>query len=120
VLLMGPLAQVGLALATSLGAWINFVLVLWFAAKRGLVALEPRLARSTVSLIAAGLVLALITAIVEHPLRALFAPWGRMGTELAAGTLAAVGAGAYAAALLALFGPKRLKSLRGRPSSGAS
>ena len=43
-----------------------------------------------------------------------------MGTELAAGTLAAVGAGAYAAALLALFGPKRLKSLRGRPSSGAS
>jgi putative peptidoglycan lipid II flippase len=120
VLLMGPLAQVGLALATSLGAWINFALVLWFAAKRGLVALEPRLARSVVSLITAGLVLALITAIVEHPVRALFAPWGRVGTELAAGTLAAVGAGAYAAALLALFGPKRLKSLRGRSSSGAS
>src|SRR6202795_3252630 len=29
--LMGPLAQVGLALATSIGAWINFILVLWFA-----------------------------------------------------------------------------------------
>jgi putative peptidoglycan lipid II flippase len=120
VLLMGPLAQVGLALATSLGAWINFVLVLWFAVQRNLVALEPRLARSIVSLIAAGLVLALITVIADHALRALFAPWGRTGTELAAGSLAAVGAGTYAAALLALFGPQRLKSLRGRQSSGGS
>ena len=30
-LLMGPLAQVGLALATSIGAWINLGLVFWFA-----------------------------------------------------------------------------------------
>jgi putative peptidoglycan lipid II flippase len=120
VLLMGPLAQVGLALATSLGAWINFALVLWFAVQRGLVKLEPRLARSIVALIAAGLVLALLIAIADHPLRALFAPWGRMGTELAAATLAAVGAGAYAGALLVLFGPKRLKALWGRQSEGAS
>ena len=31
IALMGPLAQVGLALATSIGAWINLALVLWFA-----------------------------------------------------------------------------------------
>src|SRR6201986_2969895 len=31
ILLMGPLAQVGLALATAIGAWINFILVLWLA-----------------------------------------------------------------------------------------
>ena len=31
-LLMGPLAQVGLALATSIGAWINLGLVFWFCA----------------------------------------------------------------------------------------
>src|SRR4051794_13146309 len=30
VALMGPLAQVGLALATAIGAWINFALVVWF------------------------------------------------------------------------------------------
>ena len=35
VLLMGPLAQVGLALATSIGAWINLGLVIWFAARAG-------------------------------------------------------------------------------------
>ena len=34
VLLMGPLAQVGLALATSIGAWINLGLVVWFARAR--------------------------------------------------------------------------------------
>ena len=35
VLLMGPLAQVGLALATSIGAWINLGLVIWFATRAG-------------------------------------------------------------------------------------
>ena len=34
VALMGSLAQVGLALATSIGAWINFVLVLWSGGAR--------------------------------------------------------------------------------------
>jgi putative peptidoglycan lipid II flippase len=116
VVLMGPLAQVGLALATSLGAWINFALVLWFAARGNLVAREPRLMRSIALLAAAGLLLAIITAIVDHPLRALFAPWGRVGTELAAGTLGAVGAGTYAATLLVLFGPKWLRSLRSKQS----
>ncbi len=38
IALMGSLAQVGLALATSIGAWINFILVLWFAARAGLIA----------------------------------------------------------------------------------
>ena len=40
VALMGSLAQVGLALATSIGAWINFILVLWFAARAGLIAVR--------------------------------------------------------------------------------
>src|SRR5881398_502055 len=31
VVLMAPLAQVGLALATSIGAWLNLALVAWFA-----------------------------------------------------------------------------------------
>ena len=38
IALMGPLAQVGLALATSIGAWINFILVLYFAARAGYIA----------------------------------------------------------------------------------
>ena len=35
VVLMGPLAQVGLALATSIGAWINLSLLAWLARRQG-------------------------------------------------------------------------------------
>ena len=34
VVLMGTLAQIGLALATAVGAWINLLLVLGFAVRR--------------------------------------------------------------------------------------
>src|SRR5207249_3972270 len=43
LVLTGPLAQVGLALATTIGAWINFGLVIFFAARRGLLGVDPRL-----------------------------------------------------------------------------
>src|SRR5208282_6833194 len=58
VALMGSLAQVGLALATSIGAWINFILVLWLAARAGLIAADATLKSSLAKLIAAGLALA--------------------------------------------------------------
>src|SRR5262245_53895928 len=38
VLLMGPLAQVGLAIGTSIGAWVNFLLLVWFALRQDLIA----------------------------------------------------------------------------------
>ena len=40
VALMVPLAQVGLALATSIGAWINFILVLIFAHRARVIAAD--------------------------------------------------------------------------------
>ncbi len=43
VVLMGALAQVGLALATSIGAWINFVIILYLAARKGFIASDSRL-----------------------------------------------------------------------------
>ena len=46
IALMGSLAQVGLALATSIGAWINFILVLWFAGRAGLIAADATLKSS--------------------------------------------------------------------------
>ncbi len=36
IVLMGPLAQVGLALATAIGAWVNLGLIIWFAARAGI------------------------------------------------------------------------------------
>ncbi len=56
--LMFPLAQVGLALATSIGAWLNFILVLYFAARARLIAADAELGKSLIKLAAAALVLA--------------------------------------------------------------
>src|SRR5258707_15810959 len=36
-------AQVGLAFATSIGVWVNFILLVWFARRRGLIAFDDRL-----------------------------------------------------------------------------
>ena len=52
-LLMGPLAQVGLALATSIGAWINLGLVMWFAVRAGHAGMDERLRQSLVKFVAA-------------------------------------------------------------------
>src|SRR5476651_2858397 len=57
-LLMGPLAQVGLALATSIGAWINLGLVIWFGIRAGHAQIDDRLRQSAVKLAATGIVLA--------------------------------------------------------------
>src|ERR1700730_1837349 len=60
ILLMGPLAQVGLALATTIGAWINFGLVLWFGARAGYLRRDPDLTRAIGKLIVASAALALV------------------------------------------------------------
>src|SRR5260370_2467517 len=46
LLLMGSLAQVGLAPATAVGAWINLLLVLGFAVRAGYLALDRALPQS--------------------------------------------------------------------------
>jgi putative peptidoglycan lipid II flippase len=112
VMLMGPLAQVGLALATSIGAWINFGLVVLFAARRGLFAVSPRLARSIIKLVVAGLVLAAVTWTTERPLLELFRGWHRFGLEAGTGSLAAIGALAYGGTLAVLFGREGLEAFR--------
>src|SRR5215208_3439798 len=58
ILLVGSLAQVGLALATSIGAWINLLLVLWLAARRDLIGLDPGLGRAVLKIAAGGFALA--------------------------------------------------------------
>ena len=114
LLLMGPLAQVGLALATSIGAWINFGLVIWFAVRRGLMAGSLPLARSLFKLSLAGLGLAVLTLWLKHPLLAAFGQWPRFGLEAAAGSLAAIAVLAYAAMIAGLFGRQWRDALRRR------
>ena len=58
IALMDRYAQVGLAFATSIGAWINFALLVWFAARRDLLVIDERLKASAGKLALAGLALA--------------------------------------------------------------
>ncbi len=57
VALMGHLAQVGLALATSAGAWINLCLLAWFARRQGFAVSGAAIGKPVLKLLAAGAVL---------------------------------------------------------------
>ncbi|MGH6726746.1 MAG: murein biosynthesis integral membrane protein MurJ [Pseudolabrys sp.] len=111
-LLMGPLAQVGLALATSIGAWINLGLVLWFAARAGHLHIDERLRQSTVKLAAAGLTLAAVLWLCRTPVAHMFTDWHRLHDVLTLALLAAIGGGVYGGVVLALFGSRWLAAFR--------
>ena len=57
IALVGSLAQVGLAFATAVGAWINLSLVIAFAVRAGYLQLDAALMRSVAKFVAAGVVL---------------------------------------------------------------
>jgi putative peptidoglycan lipid II flippase len=109
------LAQVGLALATSFGTWINFALVVWFGVRAGLIRPDDALARTLAKLAGAGLVLAAVLWIADAALRP------RMPDEVALFALALLGLVVYSAAILALFGRSSLVALwRGPEATPAS
>src|SRR5215471_861766 len=68
VALMGSLAQVGLALATAVGAWVNLSLLVWFAARQRLIVLDARLVRAIWRLAVAAIVLALVLWLAQAPI----------------------------------------------------
>ena len=112
VLLMGTLAQVGLALATAVGAWINLLLVLFFAVRRGYLDLDRALLRSFGTFALSGLVLAAALWATAHYATILFAPMQLFRDELSLLLLIAVGAFVYAFCILTLFGRGWLFALR--------
>ncbi len=108
------LAQVGLAFATSIGAWLNLALVVWFAARAGRMRLSPGLKRSIGRLAAAGIALAVVLRLAEGPVASLFASWPRLRDEATLATLAGIGALVYGGIVIALFGAQWLAALRRR------
>jgi len=114
VFLMGPLAQVGLALATSIGAWINFALVLYLAARAGHIAADATLKSSLIKLAAAGLALALLLAAAAPLVRSLFSSWPRFRNESELIVLVLLGGVFYGGLVLALFGRRWLSLMRKR------
>jgi putative peptidoglycan lipid II flippase len=113
ILLMGSLAQVGLALATSIGAWLNFGLIVWFAARAGYGGADARLRRSALRLAAAAVALAVVLLLARGPVLGALQGWA-LREEAALAVLAAVGAVVYGSCIAALFGPQWLGMFRRR------
>ena len=104
IMLMAPLAQVGLALATSIGAWINFILVLIFAHRARVIAADAALKSSLMKLAAAGAALALVLLIADPLVTRLLSSWSRFRNESELALLALLGGMVYGGLVLALFG----------------
>ncbi|MBV9458674.1 MAG: murein biosynthesis integral membrane protein MurJ [Bradyrhizobium sp.] len=110
LLLMGSLAQIGLALATAIGAWVNLLLVLFFAVRAGFLQLSRALGQSLLKFGATGAVLA---AVLWFTAKFAASRFGSIAfhDEITLALLIAVGAVVYAGLILGLFGPRWLKVL---------
>jgi putative peptidoglycan lipid II flippase len=113
VLLMGPLAQVGLALATSIGAWINLVLVILFGIRAGHIQIDQRLRQSALKLVVAGLALAVVLWLCAGPVARLFSGW-RLDEVATLALLGIIGGGVYGGIVLAMFGKQWLATFQAR------
>jgi putative peptidoglycan lipid II flippase len=119
ILLMDRYAQVGLAFATSIGAWINLLLLVWFAARQNLLGLDQRLRQSCAKLAIAGATLAVALLICGKPVAGLCARWSSLRDEAALLVLGIIGFVVYGGMVLALFGRQWLAMFRGRPRGPA-
>ncbi len=115
-LLVGTLAQVGLALATSIGAWINLLIVLWLAARAGLIGFDPALRRAVVKIAAAGVALGAALWLGNLAAGRYLHDGVALGDVVRLVLLVAIGAVVYGGVVLALFGRQWLKAFR-RPAA---
>ncbi|MEI6987326.1 MAG: murein biosynthesis integral membrane protein MurJ [Rhodospirillaceae bacterium] len=73
VVLMGPLAQVGLAMATAVSAWVNVGLLVWALSRRGFLRFDERLRHRVPRMVFATVVMVAVVASAEHALAPAFA-----------------------------------------------
>jgi putative peptidoglycan lipid II flippase len=111
LVLMGPLAQIGLALATAIGAWVNLLLVLGFAVRASYLELDRAMVRSLLKFLGTGVLLALALALTAQLAAAHLAAIGAFADEKILLLLIAVAIVVYAGSILWLFGPRWLKGL---------
>lgn len=111
ILLMGHLAQVGLALATSVGAWLNLSLLAWFARRQGFIVSGAAIGKPVAMLVIAGVLLALGLFGGQYAFAGIVAklPFFREETLLA--ILLVLGTLVYAGLVLVLLGKKWLNNL---------
>ncbi|HVX75786.1 MAG TPA: murein biosynthesis integral membrane protein MurJ [Bradyrhizobium sp.] len=110
-LLMGSLAQMGLALATAVGAWINLLLVLGFAVRAGHFEPDRALMRSLGKFALSGVVLAAAFWLAAKFAAVQFAHLPAFRSEATLALLIVVGVIVYGGSILLLFGKGWLRSL---------
>ena len=115
ILLVGSLAQVGLALATSIGAWVNLVLVLWLAVRRDLIGLDPGLGRAVLKIAAAGIALGATLWLGQQFVGQMVHDGVALRDEARLTLLVVIGGAVYAGAVVTLFGRRWLETFR-RPA----
>jgi putative peptidoglycan lipid II flippase len=113
IALMGPLAQVGLALATAIGAWVNLGLVLWLASRAGIAEMDARLKRSGTLLVAIGCVFGIVLFLSHRIVTTLYRDMPYLRDEAALATLALIGGIVYGALVLLLLGRNWFRAFRG-------
>jgi putative peptidoglycan lipid II flippase len=111
ILLVGSLAQVGLALATAVGAWINLLLVIGFAVRAGYLVLDRAMLRSFAKFALTGVILGAALWYAARLAAVHLAQISAFRDETALLLLVVVGAVVYAGSILALFGRRWLLSL---------
>jgi putative peptidoglycan lipid II flippase len=111
VLLMGHLAQVGLAAATSVGAWINLSLLGYFARRQGFAVSGAAIGRPVVKLLISGAVLAFALLIGAHLLERALAHLTHFHEETVLILLFVIGTIVYGGMILLLLGLSWMKSL---------
>ncbi|MDH7796482.1 MULTISPECIES: murein biosynthesis integral membrane protein MurJ [unclassified Beijerinckia] len=117
ILLFRPYGAAGLAIATSVGTWINLLLLVGLAVKRGSMQPDATTGRIFAAVVAATLVLAVVAFAAQPLADALAVHAGRWSNETRLVTMGICGALAYGIALagaLYAFGvrPGRLRPLR--------
>src|SRR5882757_4189400 len=111
IALVGALAQVGLALATAVGAWVNLLLVIGFAVRAGYLDLDRVLMRSLAKFVASGAVLGAALWFAARFAGSHLAQLPALRDEAALLLLIAVGTIVYGGSILLLFGGSWLRSL---------
>jgi putative peptidoglycan lipid II flippase len=111
IVLVGSLAQVGLALATAVGAWINLLLVIGFAVRAGYLELDRTLLRSVAKFVVAGAVLGAALWSGARFAAVQLASLSAFRDEAALLLLVGIGAVVYTGLILLLFGRGWLTSL---------
>jgi putative peptidoglycan lipid II flippase len=111
IALVGSLAQIGLALATAVGAWINLLLVVLFAVRREYLVFDRAFLASLGKFVLAGVVLAAALWFTSRWAASALAGMSAMRDESALGILIVAGAVVYGGSVSLLFGKRWLWNL---------